>query len=290
MIQYRYTLDKSSKKFICPRCHKKTFVKYTDSQTGNYLNDNFGRCDRESNCRYHSTPDRDYNNTFEFANLPKTQPSFHNFNLVNQSKQDYSQNNFVCYLKTIFSDYEIEQAIEKYHIGTSKYWDGATVFWQIDNLQKVHHGKILQYNPQTGKRHKNSNGKALIQSVRAVLKIKDFNLAQCLFGLHLISDLKMETLAIVESEKTAVIMSLFKPEYTWLATGGKGFFKYDMLFPIREFKIVAFPDKGEYNHWIKKADELNQSGFKIEVNNWLENSDYENGADLADVYVNCIKA
>ena len=288
MKQYKYTLDKSSKKFTCPKCHKKTFVKYTETETGNYFDEDFGRCDRESNCNYHNAPNGDYKNTFEVINISKPEPSFHDYDLVNQSKRNYEQNNFVKFLKTIFSDFEVKQAIQKYSIGTSKYWKGATVFWQIDNLQKVRHGKILQYVPETGKRYKDKNGKPLIHSVRAVLQIKNFNLCQCLFGLQLIANSLQKTIAIVESEKTAIIMSLFKPEYIWLSTGGKGFFKYDMLLPIKQFKIVAFPDKGEYKDWLNKATELNGFGFKIEVNDWLENSNYENGTDLADVYISSL--
>ena len=288
MKQYRYTLDKSSKKFTCPKCHKKTFVKYTETETGNYLDEDFGRCDRESNCNYHNAPNGDYRNIFEVVNIPKPEPSFHDYDLVNQSRRNYEQNNFVKFLKTIFSDFEVKQVIQKYCIGTSKYWHGATVFWQIDNLQKVRHGKILQYVPETGKRFKDKNGKPLIHSVRAVLQIKNFNLCQCLFGLQLIANSLQKTIAIVESEKTAIIMSLFKPEYIWLSTGGKGFFKYDMLLLIKQFKIVAFPDKGEYKDWLNKATELNGFGFKIEVNDWLENSNYENGTDLADVYISSL--
>lgn len=288
MKQYRYTLDKSSKKFTCPKCHKKTFVKYTETESGNYLED-FGRCDRESNCNYHITPKGEYKNTFEVVNIPKPEPSFHDYHLVNQSRRNYDQNNFVKFLKTIFSDFEVNQAIQKYSIGTSKHWRGATVFWQIDNLKNVRHGKILQYVPETGKRYKDVNGKALIHSVRAILQLKNFNLCQCLFGLQLINDSLRKTIAIVESEKTAVIMSLFKPEYIWLSTGGKGFLKYEMLTPIKQFKIVAFPDKGEYKDWLNKAIELNGFGFKIALNDWLENSNYENGTDLADVYISSLK-
>ena len=53
---YSFILDKSSKKYSCPECNKKTFVKYVDSTTGDYLPDRFGRCDRESNCGYFKTP------------------------------------------------------------------------------------------------------------------------------------------------------------------------------------------------------------------------------------------
>jgi hypothetical protein len=53
---YQRTLDKSSKKFSCPNCTKRTFVKYVEIETGNYLADNFGRCDRESKCGYQAHP------------------------------------------------------------------------------------------------------------------------------------------------------------------------------------------------------------------------------------------
>ena len=289
MKRYKYTLDKSSKKFTCPKCHKKTFVKYIETETGNYVNDITGRCDRETNCNYHSKSKGENKNTFEVVFVPKPKPSFYNYDLVNQSKCNYEQNNFVKFLQTIFTDSEVEQAIRKYSIGTSKYWNGATVFWQIDNLQRVRHGKILQYVCDTGKRFKNKNGKALIQSVRAVLQLKNFNLYQCLFGLHLIDNSFCKTIAIVESEKTAIIMSLFKHKYIWIATGGKGFFKNDMLLPIKTYNIVAFPDKGEHKDWFHKSIELNLIGYRIEVNNWLENSNYKIGTDLADVYINLVK-
>lgn len=287
MKQYKYTLDKSSKKFNCPKCNKKTFVKYLETETGNYLNDSFGRCDRESNCGYYGTPTGEFKNTFEVVNIPTPEPSFHNYELVSQSGRNYKQNNFIQFLKTLFTEAEVKEAILKYLIGTSKHWSGATTFWQIDNSEKVRHGKIMLFNSETGKRTKDQNGKGFINSVRSVLKIKDFNLNQCLFGLHLINETNQKTIALVESEKTAVIMSVFKPQYTWLATGSKSGLKFEFLKPIKEYKIIAFPDKSEYNDWLHKAIELNGFGFQIVVNDWLEQqSNYTDGTDLADVYIN----
>lgn len=56
MKSYRYILDKSSRKFPCPVCLKKTFVKYIESETGEYIVGNFGKCDREANCNTHILP------------------------------------------------------------------------------------------------------------------------------------------------------------------------------------------------------------------------------------------
>ena len=54
----------------------------------------------------------------------------------------------------------------------------------------------------------------------------------------LIKETEGNVIGLVESEKTAVLMSLFKPQYTWLATGGKSGLKHDFLKPIKEYKII----------------------------------------------------
>jgi hypothetical protein len=286
MKLFKFTLDTSSKKFVCPKCFKRTFVKYIETETQNYQSEEFGRCDRETNCGYHNTSKREFKNRVDMVTIQKPETSFHDFNLVSQCRRNFKQNNFVQFLKTLFTEGEINKAIEKYSLGTSKHWNGATIFWQIDNNAKVRHGKVMSYNSETGKRVKDQNGKGFINSVRSILKLKSFNLNQCLFGLHLINETNQKTIALVESEKTAVIMSIFKPQYTWLATGSKSGLKYEFLKHLKQYQIMAFPDKGEYTNWLKKSTELNSLGFKIKIDNWLEEqNEFGAGADLADVYI-----
>ena len=71
-INYRYSLDRSSKKFTCPECRQKRFVRYVDAETDEYLPEQFGRCDREVNCGYHQNP---YTNKYkrDFYSLLKKQ-------------------------------------------------------------------------------------------------------------------------------------------------------------------------------------------------------------------------
>lgn len=58
MLNSRYIFDNSSKKFICPNCSKKRFVRYIDTITENYLPEHFGKCDRSDNCNYHNKPNK----------------------------------------------------------------------------------------------------------------------------------------------------------------------------------------------------------------------------------------
>jgi hypothetical protein len=289
MKQYKYNLDKSNKKFYCPKCSKKTFVKFIETEKGNYVADEFGRCDRESSCSYFRKPETDFKKTFEVVDVPKPKPNYHSLEILEESFLSTSTNNFIHFLETIFSKDEVKKAVSNYLIGTWNSWKGTTVFWQIDQLERVHHGKVMMYDCETGKRAKNKDGKGIFSTVRSLLKLNDFVLNQCLFGLHLIGE-NTKVVALVESEKTAVIMSLFKPEYVWLSTGSKSGFKYEYLKAIKKYKIVAFPDKTEYNDWSNKATELNGFGFKISVSDWLEKTDYPKGTDLADVYINESKA
>ena len=286
-MKFNYELQKGSKKHNCPNCGKKTLVRYVNQETGEYLSPEYGRCDRENKCGYFLYP-KGHGPVISYSTIAVERPkptSYHPFSLVIQCAANYQKNNFIVFLKSIFPEGHIEKVLKRYSIGTSKYWKGATVFWQIDQVKKVRHGKIMLYDKITGKRIKRESGGAFISSVRAALKLNDFNLKQCLFGLHLVDQTNHNPIAIVESEKTAVIMSLFKPEYLWLATGSKNGFKYDYLKPLRSKKVIAFPDKGEYIDWLDKANELKKMGFDLTVSNMLEKTLFPSGTDLADMYL-----
>ncbi len=357
MLQYKYTLDKSSKKFVCPNCNKKTFVLYIDNQTGNYLTTDYGRCDREQNCNFHNAPptgkkaflisflglkiisdkaykltdvngiisivpksqileqsknncwltewylktstinylsnESKYFNTdnIDFVNTittkeppPEKVPSFHSLELLNQMYIESPQiDNLTEFLKTKFSKDEVFKAMQNYLItGTNHFWNNATVFWQINDKEQIQGAKIMLYDRFTGKRIKEPYNH--INWLHKAIKEPEFNLCQCLFGLHRINEDYQKTIAIVESEKTAIVMSMFLPEFIWLATGSKSNFKFELLKPIKKRKIIVFPDKGEYYNWLNKATELNSFGFKIMVSDLIENTDFEKGFDLADYY------
>ena len=273
MSTFKYTLRTGSKKDHCPGCNKRTYVPYIETESGNEID--AGRCDREQNCGYFKKPE---------SNEPITAAKFEPIEI----KTDYISNeildqyfnfentsNFRKFLLTKFTKKEVVQSEYDYFLSAS---GTSVIFWQIDQLERVRSGKVMDYNPTTGKRTKDINGKAHINWMHQ----KPFNLKQCLFGLHLMKE-NSKPIGIVESEKTAVIMSIKEPRLTWMACGSVNGFKIDYLAPLRLRKIIAFPDKGCFEKWNETAESLRDSGFDITVNDVLEKNINANlGDDIAD--------
>ncbi|APZ47799.1 hypothetical protein BW723_16510 [Polaribacter reichenbachii] len=284
-MHYKFSLDPTPRKFICPNCNKKTFVKFIDNESKNYLNAIDGRCDRESKCGYFKKPSNNYAITNSNSNaLNVLHPTYHNKDIVLQFYDTMQQSNFIIYLLSVFDLKSVQKAIIRYHLGITNYWKGATVFWQIDDKNKIRGGKIMQYNCNTGNRVKQPFNH--VSWIHKQLKLNNFVLQQCLFGLHLINKIsKSDTICIIESEKSAIIMSIFIPDFLWLATGSKSGFKESMLQPLKGYKVIAYPDKSEHQNWQDKSQLLNKRGFKIQCSSLLENIDIEDGSDLIDLLI-----
>ena len=77
-------------------------------------------------------------------------------------------------------------------------------------------------------------------------------LTQCLFGEHLLPQHSDKTVALVESEKTAIICSAMMPQYLWLATGGKSGLTSERLSSLKGRKILVFPDIDAFKDWQQK--------------------------------------
>lgn len=173
MSTHRFILEPYkgvSTRHTCPNCHRKRcFSKYIDTEKRIQFPDYVGRCDHEQKCGYHFTP-RDYfernpsekkklseDNFRSYTPIKEVEPkatSYIDLDIVNQSLQRYPDNKLFQFLSAQFGEAETLKLMAKYKVGTSKHWDGATVFWQIDYQNRVRTGKIMLYNPTTGKRIK----------------------------------------------------------------------------------------------------------------------------------------
>ena len=76
MTQFKYHFDKSSKKFNCPQCGKKRFVKYVETETGHYADSKYGRCDRQDNCGYSMSPNNNSIVNYNYITPKPIEPSF----------------------------------------------------------------------------------------------------------------------------------------------------------------------------------------------------------------------
>ena len=299
MENYKYSLTKRGKN-ICPACGRKAFVLYIDS-AGDSLHSTVGKCDRADNCGHHYSPKQYFSdNRIPFDNkttvaernsssnrpvTPLPEPSYIDMDIVKRTLTGYNDNRLIQYLSGIVGDEATKEAINRYFIGTSKHWDRATVFWQIDRFGSVRTGKIMQYDSQTGKRVKEPVNK--ISWVHSVLKLPDFVLSQCLFGEHLLKD-ATRTVAIVESEKTAVIASIYFPDMIWLACGGSEGLNTNKCAVLKGRNVILYPDAGKFDKWNNKAKELSKT-CSTSVSSLIEEKatdrERQAGYDIADYLV-----
>ncbi|NOT62422.1 MAG: hypothetical protein HOP19_19625, partial [Acidobacteria bacterium] len=215
----------------CPSCGQKfVFTRYVDD-AGEYIADDVGRCNRESKCGYHRTTKEHFaDNPTERAErasrpaypraVSRPKPEAKPFDTIprtylEQSLTGYDRNGFAQFLLTRFDAAAVSQAVARYLIGTD---GGRCVYWQVDGQGRIRTGKLISYDPTTGKRRKdtNPNWSHAELKKRGALP-ESFELAQCFFGEHLLKAEPSAPDAIVEAEKTALIASLIFPEFVWLA-------------------------------------------------------------------------
>lgn len=312
-MNHRFSLDRTARKFLCPKCDKKRFVRYRDLQTNEYLPEIVGRCDREINCSYHCTPKQLFherpilkmnyqepsNGLLLKPNKPIViTPDFIVPNLVIESMKGYETNNFIRFLTQLFGKTVSRNLAQQFRLGTSRKWNKqSVVFWQIDTYLQVRSGKVMLYNENTGNRVK-ASGKACIDWVHSILlrnnQLKDFKLSQCLFGLHQINKEKEKVIAVVESEKTAILMTAVMPKFVWLACGSASNLKLELFTDLIDRQIILFPDLGCYEKWVDKSYDLKKVNPNIHVSDLLEKKateeDKTKGLDLADFLIKrCVK-
>lgn len=289
-------------RFQCPRCknRKRTFVRYIDSETGEYVHPLVGKCDREIKCGYWYTAYQYFKDNNVTTKTPwsiistgwkavcNPKPiSFIPNDIFKASlnQQKFEKNYLVQFLSMLFGVDVASLLISRYFIGTSKHWKGATVFWQIDKGGKIRTGKIMLYSPTTGKRVKEPFNH--VDWVHTALKLPEFELRQCFFGEHLLAD-KEKNVAIVESEKTAIIASVAFPQFIWLASGGVNNLKRERFNSLKGRRVVIFPDCDSYDKWTSKVAEIG-SDMNITISDFLlhraTDSQIENGYDLADYII-----
>ena len=208
------------------------------------------------------------------------QPSFIDEKIIQASLSRYNENNFCRWLCSVFGEQKAFELTAAYQIGTSKYWRGACVFWQVNRTGKISAGKIMLYNSSTGRRVKEPFNH--IQWVHKVMKIKPYHLQQCFFGEQLLKVDPQKPVAIVESEKTAVVAAGFPPEYVWLARAGKTNLNKDKLKALQGRRVKLYPDLGAFDKWKEIACGVSGVAVSDILERRASKEDRAGGLDLAD--------
>lgn len=307
MKDFQYTLDKSSRKHICPNCNKKKFVKYVDINTGDYLPEKYGRCDGENKCGYHLNPysdgyGKDNNSNWKYeAPKPKRKPIIErvhfDFDEFQKTLTGYEKNNFIQTLLNHvpypINNTDISKAIGLYGLGTitGSFMTGALTIPYIDYNGNVRAIQVKQFDENNSTIKTNFLHSILANDLRFRKELlpkwlddyeKQDGRVTCLFGEHLLKQYPTNPIALVEAPKTAIYGTLYfglpdKPDnLLWLAVFNKSSFSFDKLKVLKEREIFVFPDLskdgGTFNEWKSKAKEYQSklSGTRFIFSDLLE--------------------
>jgi hypothetical protein len=337
MYKYSYTNKRRSK---CPFCGKDG--KYSACEN-NYTKElagyEFGRC---SSCQQYKLPPDYYINsgdtcTVENDYLGYFEADTININRLNQYNEDLfnkyghlPENSFIDAMCNMFGKDEVKRVFNLYNVGRFSI-ENSIVFPYLCNNTHCCTAKILfyeglhrekeikkkiapkflhnlRYNDNGIKYDYNDYEEYTDKNGNDIQELIPFKLKLCLFGHHLILNDLNKTICLVESEKTALIMSIILPEFIWVGAGGNTWIQYYKFLFFSGRKCLVFPDMSEnditYKMWY---DKLNQYGYDFEFIDYYSeylcndsemiNHFKEKGWDIADFitdfdkksYVNFIK-
>ena len=159
--------------------------------------------------------------------------------------------------------------------------------------RNVRSSKIISYNQieslTTHTKTDCKRDKSIMPSwVDKALRLEIFILSQCFFGEYLLTD-ESKTVAVVESEKSAVIASIFQPQFIWIACGGKEGLGTSKIQILKGRNVILFPDLNGFDKWSEKANEISLIAKSVTVSPILEDiatdAEREKGLDIADYFL-----
>ena len=244
--EYDYSLDRTSRKHVCPKCGRKTFVLYLDGN-GLALDPTVGKCDRKDNCDWHYPPRDFFRDHASLCTLigrneshrgrlgsrygrpgwqrreEYQEPSYMEPRLMTASQKEYGRNPLMRYLHGLFDRIldagRIDGIARMMGVGTSRQFGGSVVFWQVDPFGHIRSGKIMGYDAETGKRIKKPYPQ--VKWVHSLLRDTHpgYRFGQCYFGAHTIAgadrhcrELREEMESIGEVSNCVPTIWLFESE------------------------------------------------------------------------------
>ena len=312
MSNYRFILERyrgRGTRYTCPQCGRKhTFTRYIDTENNNkYISDNVGKCNRLDKCGYHYTPrqyftDNPHKRDWECENVkyigkftyshshtpphpprpapPKPKVSVLPDGIVRATEGVDSAH--MRWIEHLYGTEHRKQLQSLYRTGGLK---DAVIFWQRDIEGRVRTGKIMHYDEWSGKRLKEEGSIGWVHALlrREGVLSEEWELAQCLYGEHLLNAYPDKMVAVVEAYKTAHVGAILMPDMVWLATDSLQGLTAERLAPLRGRTVVFFPDEGKgYELWSERLPTIaREVGFSYRISTFMEGRD--EGADIADI-------
>lgn len=273
---YKWSLRKGGRKEICPSCGKRRFVPFVLTADGvTPAGPEYGRCDREQSCGYFRYPSN--NGWTEYtppASKPriKLKPYAFSAEMFAPLNDDFTDNSLYEAYKDLIGGERLAEAFRRYRIQTGA--NGECIFPQYDG-KVVRTAKAIMYGPD-GHRMKDGDGGSL--PVTWLHKASGIagELKQCLFGQHLLDEEKDNAVWVVESEKTAVLMSTVYDFITFVACGGSQMLKGAIDISCLEGRdVYLVPDNGQQWNWRRTAE---AHGWDMVISDGMKD-----GEDIWDV-------
>lgn len=311
LATWRERSELSIRNMRCPQCRQKGYKPYIHPD-GQIVAEECGRCDHESSCGYHVSPKewfKEHPNNGEHYNpsyVPPPPPPairidarwaqrFYCLNIT------AGRNPLLRYWVELFRnvrpehkpiaiEYEerMRDVLKKFCVGT---YQDMTIWWITDEQGNIRSGKMMAYKPDGHRDKDNPQGFRWMHNMAEVKAVQAPNAEYvgCLFGLHQLTKHTKEV-HIVESEKTAVLMSVFKPSVTWMATMGLSNLNDYRLAPLldKDITIVCHPDYDGHDKWMEKVEAIKTEHpkAKISVSQYVKKAwmlgDPQN-ADILDI-------
>lgn len=280
---FKYTLT-NGRRSDCPHCGKRgKYSAYMNVLTGELAPIEYGMC---SSCREYVMPP-DNIVTEEASQEVDTVIGYFEADTLSANwiesyykPTSHVQNNFIEALERIFGEERVKRVVDLFKLG--RFHDSGIVFPYLLTDNHVCTAKIMFYDrdlhriKEGNKQHPKWLHNLFYRTDRGFVLdfrdyetddngndiVKKFKLKLCLFGHNQIINDKCKGICLVESEKTAVIMSIVFPEYIWVASGGRSLIQdYKFIF-FGKRKCYVFPDMSSddnvYDYWYKKLSMYNR--------------------------------
>lgn len=293
----------------CPQCHdRRSFSRYIYTDTHEIIDPTCGICNHANRCGYHLPP-REFFRLHPEARrlswkeqLRRSSPPIVRHQPVappNATEPVLPQpiadsilmpegatmveryhsplSTFAQWLLYVVGEEAFMRVYEEYRLGATA--EGDVIFWQIDQQQRVRTGKLMRYKSD-GHRSTGEHDHPRWMHNFASPPMPD-KPTQCLFGEHLLSWRPDAPVALVESEKTALLCAALMPQYVWVASGGCKQLSPQKALALQGRILHVWPDSGVLTHWKSILDPIMQKHYYL--HRILEQ--YPPNTDLADLLV-----